>query len=87
MFCKKNLPITKAGPHFVFIILMTIRAEESIAFSVKVKMTFCNLAISQLKKMAFQKEHDLADEYYNYKGDDVGFTHLVRLDAIYYCFI
>ena len=37
--------------------------------------------------MAFQKEHDLADEYYNYKGDDVGFTHLVRLDAIYYCFI
>ena len=36
--------------------------------------------------MAFQKEHDLADEYYNYKGDDVGFTHLVGLDAIYYCF-
>lgn len=36
--------------------------------------------------MVFDKEHGLADEYYNYKSDDVGFTHLVGLDAICYTF-
>ena len=34
--------------------------------------------------MVFDKEHGLADEYYNYKSDDVGFMHLVGLDAICY---
>lgn len=34
--------------------------------------------------MVFDKEHGPADEYYNYKSDDVGFTHLVGLDAICY---
>ena len=36
---------------------------------------FCCLAIPQLKKW---------HEYYNYKSDDVGFTHLVGLNQIYY---
>lgn len=34
--------------------------------------------------MTFEKEHGLADEYYNYESDDVVFTHLVGLDQIYY---
>ena len=32
----------------------------------------------------FDKERNLADEYYEYKQDNVTFTHLVGLDAIYY---
>ena len=35
--------------------------------------------------MVFDQEHNLADEYYEYKPDNVSFTHLIGRDAIYYC--
>ena len=43
------------------------------------------LQFLSLKKMVSDKEHNLADEYYEYKPDDVSFTHLIGRDAIYYC--
>ena len=41
-------------------------------------LLFCYILAK--KKMTFEKEHGLADEYYNYESDDVVFTHLVGLD-------
>ena len=35
--------------------------------------------------MVFDQEHNLADEYYEYKPDNVWFTHLIGRDVIYYC--
>ena len=41
-------------------------------------LLFCYILAK--KKMTFEKEHGLADEYYNYESDAVVFTHLVGLD-------
>ena len=36
--------------------------------------------------MLFDREHNLTDEYDEYKPGNVSFTHLVGLGAIYYYF-
>ena len=48
---------------------------------------FCLLAISFSKKMTFQKEHDLVEEYFYYHlGENLGFTHNV-LTNFFACYV
>ena len=48
---------------------------------------FCRLAISLKKNMCFQKEHDLAGEYfYHHMGENLGFTHNVSTN-FFACYV
>ena len=44
------------------------------------------LQFLSLKKMLFDREHNSTDDCYEYKPDNVSFTHLVGLGAIRYYF-
>ena len=85
-YCSQWTPLNFSQfptPHNIIVYQFLSENEEEV----RIYEHFCRLAISLKKSMCFQKEHDLAEEYfYHHMGENLGFTHNVSTN-FFACYV